>query len=62
MICSSVNRLFFTSVILLVDGLLYLHGGTARGEQVILSIALLQGSHSFANANDSWRWWRIDRR
>jgi hypothetical protein len=27
-----------------------------------LSIALLQGSHSFANANDSCRWWRIDRR
>ena len=27
-----------------------------------LFMALLQGSHSFANANDSWRWWRIDRR
>jgi hypothetical protein len=27
-----------------------------------LSTALLQGSQSFANANDSWRWWRIDSR
>jgi hypothetical protein len=34
MICSSVNLLFFMSVILLVDGLHYLYAGTAgRGPE-----------------------------
>jgi hypothetical protein len=34
MICSSVNLLFFMSVILLVDGLHELYAGTAGGGQV----------------------------
>ncbi|WP_269633244.1 hypothetical protein, partial [Pelomonas sp. BJYL3] len=34
MICSSVNLLFFMSVILLVDGLHYLYAGTAGRGQV----------------------------
>jgi acyl dehydratase len=36
MICSSVNLLFFMSVILLVDGLHELYAGTAGGGQVTL--------------------------
>ena len=38
MICSSVNLLFFMSVILLVDGLPLHYVGTAGREQVILAV------------------------
>ena len=37
MICSSLNLLFFMSVILPKDGLHYLYIGTAGGEQVSIS-------------------------
>lgn len=42
MICSSVNLLFFMSIILLVDGLHYLYAGTAgRGQVSPVDVVLI---------------------